>query len=100
LSRIRDRVARQAGRVAETPQHAAAAYFAGPGFELMHGLLLAPNSVSREIISRDQLERALSAHRRSLGELPTLGMLMNLEIWRQSLRNLTAASSEARAMPE
>ena len=74
---------------------AAAAYFVGDGYEVMRELLLAPSSVSNDLFTRVQLERRLTQHRKALSELPVLGVLICLELWRSSLLELRAHLRQA-----
>lgn len=90
--RLRERLLHR--RIAErekTPELASAAYFANQGFELMQGLLLAPDSVARALLSARELERRIASHRQSMGELPMLSPLMTLEVWRRSLCDVKTA---------
>jgi hypothetical protein len=89
LRRLRERVLRSRSSEKEkTPQLASASYFAHQGFEFMQSLLLAPDSLARDLLSTPELERRMAAHRQSMAELPTLGALMTLEVWRRSLREM------------
>jgi hypothetical protein len=74
-----------------TPEHAAAKYFSGPGFELLRESLLARGSVSSELFTRQQLEQQLARHQKGNAEMPVLGLLLSLELWRNSLRELAAS---------
>lgn len=87
VRRLRERLRRQT-QTERTPQQASAAYFANQGFDLMRDLLLSPDSLARDIVSGHELEQRIATHRRNMGDLPTLGALMTLEVWRRSLREL------------
>lgn len=100
LRRLTERRLRlHAARLDKTPQLAAAAYFAQRGFDFMHGLLLAPDSVARDVLSTPELERRIASHRRSMGELPILGALMTVEVWRRQLREVKRTSSSLAPTP-
>jgi hypothetical protein len=87
--RLRERVLRHRSISREqTPQHASAAYFANQGFDLMRSLLLAPNSLARDILPAQELEQRITSHRQHMGELPMLSGLMTLEVWRRSLHEV------------
>lgn len=90
LRRLREGLRHRSAQGEQTPQIASAAYFAAEGFELMRSLLLAPDSLARDLLTPRELERRIAAHRQSLAELPMLSMLMTLEVWRRSLREIQA----------